>query len=154
MDGARWVQEEILDKNPSLQMDVYAIWFSMLPGDTPAAFPGAQRMMPDRRVVHLWDTHRLAGKWFKESVTPDYAGRIIWDVYYLYGSEAEWGNIPQPLILWGRTIMDKRQELLNQISLLAVGNAQHASYHPSSQEELPCVDTLYWSARCFCSSLL
>jgi len=113
------VQQEILDANPSLQVDVYAIWFSMLPWDTPAAFPGAQRTMPDHRVTHLWDRHRVVGRWFKENVTPDYAGKIIWDVYYLYGSEAEWRSIPQPLVAWGRTIMDKRQELVKQIPLLA-----------------------------------
>ena len=115
------MQQEILDKNPSLKVDVYAIWFSMLPWNTPAAFPGAQRTMPDHRVTHLWDRYKVAGRWFKENVTPDYPGKIIWDAYYLYGSEAEWSNIPKPLIVWGRTIMEKRQELAKQIPSLETG---------------------------------
>jgi len=113
------VQQEVLEKNPSLRIEVYAVWFSMLPGDSPAAFPGVQRTMPDHRVIHLWDRYKVAGHWFKENITPDYPGKIIWDVYYLYGSEAEWSNIPQPLIGWGRTIMDKRQDLLSEIPALA-----------------------------------
>src|SRR5262249_10594757 len=130
-------------------MDVFAVWFSMLPMDTPGTFPDARRTMPDPRVVHFWDRNKVTGRWFKENVTPDYSRKIIWDVYYLYGSQAEWSKIPQPLIVWGRTIMDKRQELQNQISLLAAQNAQHAGNYPSSQEELACDDLVYWLARCF-----
>jgi hypothetical protein len=121
------VQKEVLEKNPSLPIEVYAIWFSMLPGDTPAAFPGAKRLMPDRRVIHFWDKNKAAGYWFKENITPNYTRKIIWDAYYLYGSEAEWGNIPQPLISWGRTIMEQRQELLSEIQLLVVGRVPSRS---------------------------
>jgi hypothetical protein len=115
------VQQEILEKNPTLSMEVYAIWFSMLPGDSPSAFPGIQRTMPDHRVVHFWDRSKTAGRWFKENITPDYPGKIIWDAYYLYGSDSEWSNIPQPLTGWGRTIMDKRQKLLTEIPALSTG---------------------------------
>jgi len=114
------VQKEVLEKNSALHIDVYAIWFSMLPGDSPAAFPMARQLMPDHRVIHFWDKSKVAGSWFKENITPDYGGKIMWDAYYLYGSEAEWYKIPQPLISWGRTIMEKRQELLSEIRLLAV----------------------------------
>jgi hypothetical protein len=112
------VQKEILEKNPSLPIRVYSIWFSMLPGDTPLAFPSAQKTMPDARVVHFWDGKKIAGRWFKENLIPDYPGKIMWDAYYLYGPEAEWKNIPGPLMIWGRAIMDKRQELLKESSLL------------------------------------
>ena len=91
----------------------------MLPGDTPAAFPTARQRMTDPRVIHFWDENKLAGRWFKENVVPDYGARIIWDAYFLYGLEAEWRKIPQPMIRWGRTIMDKREELLREITLLA-----------------------------------
>jgi hypothetical protein len=113
------VQKEVLDKNRALPIDVYVIWFSMLPGDSRASFPMARQLMPDHRVIHFWDPNKVAGRWFKENITPDYRGKIIWDAYYLYGSEAEWRKIPEPVISWGRTIMDKRQELLSQIRTLA-----------------------------------
>jgi hypothetical protein len=112
------VQKEILENNPSLPIRVYSIWFSMLPGDTPLAFASAQKTMPDPRVAHFWDGQKIAGRWFKENLTPDYPGRIMWDAYYLYGPEAQWKTLPGPLMIWGRTIMDKRQELLKESSLL------------------------------------
>jgi len=113
------VQKEVLEKYPSLPIQVYSIWFSMLPWDSPLAFPSAQKTMSDPRVTHFWDKEKIAGRWFKQNVTPDYQGKVIWDVYYLYGPEAEWGSTPQPLLIWGRTIMGKSQELSQEISRLA-----------------------------------
>jgi hypothetical protein len=113
------VQKDILEKYPSLPIQVYSIWFSMLPWDSPLAFPSARKTLSDPRVAHFWDKEKMAGRWFKENVTPDYQGKVIWDTYYLYGPEAEWGGTPQPMLIWGRTIMDKRQELSQEVSLLA-----------------------------------
>jgi hypothetical protein len=115
------VQKEVLEKYPSLPIQIYSIWFSMLPWDSPLAFPSAQKTMSDPRVTHFWDKEKIAGRWFKENVTPDYQGKVIWDVYYLYGPEAEWGSTPQPLLIWGRTIMGNSQELSQEISRLASG---------------------------------
>lgn len=116
--GAKWVQEEILDKFPALNLLVYAIWYEMYPGDSPRAFPSAQKLMPDPRVHHFWDQPKATGRWFKANVPSDYKGRIMWDAYYLYGPAVTWNTTPGPPVSWGRTILETRKELLNQVSLL------------------------------------
>ena len=85
--GARWVQET-LEANSSAEIRVYAVWLPMLNGDERAAWDAG--VLPDARVVHLWDEDRLAGRWFAENVE-GYAG-VAWDAYYLYGPDAEWSQ--------------------------------------------------------------
>lgn len=102
-------------------MQVYAVWFSMLASDTPAAFPEAKKTMPDRRVMHYWDSPREVGKWFKASVPSNYQGAIQWDVFYLYPADAVWTDKPQPQLAMGRTILQARQVLADQVAALARG---------------------------------
>lgn len=109
----------MLRNNPDLKIQVYAVWFSMIASDTPAAFPAAQKVMPDRRVMHYWDSPREVGKWFKEAVPSDFQGPIQWDAFYLYAANAVWTDKPQPLLTWGRPILRAQQRLADQISALA-----------------------------------
>jgi hypothetical protein len=116
--GAKWVQEEILDKYPELDLRVYAVWYEMYPGDSPRAFPSAQKLMPDARVQHFWDQPKATGRWFKANVPSDYKGKIMWDAYYLYGPDVTWERTPGAPLAWGRTILETRKALLEQIAAL------------------------------------
>jgi len=100
------VQREILEKHPKAQIQVYAVWFNMLPSDSRETWPDA--VLSDPRVTHFWDEERLVGKWFGQS---DQLGKsatlggISWDIYFLYGPEARWEETPQPLRSYGRPIV-------------------------------------------------
>ena len=72
--------------------------------------------MPDSRVIHFWDGQRLVGRWFAHQVD-GYEG-ITWDVYYLYGPEAEWDAVPSSLIGSGSTIFNQQAMLEAEITLL------------------------------------
>ena len=117
--GAQWIQDNILAEYPKLNIRVYAIWYEMYPGDSPKAFPSARKTMPDTRVEHYWDKKKETGRWFKVNVPSNYKKAIMWDAYYLYDADAEWGATPQPLVSYGRTLLGTRKELLKQISILA-----------------------------------
>jgi len=108
------VQQEILDKNPSPRLRVYAIWFNMLPGDSRTAWDGDG--LTDRRVVHLWDEQKLAGGWFAAHVSR--SPGTDWDAYFLYGPQATWDGQPSPLVNWGSTIIGKRSQLEASIAPL------------------------------------
>ena len=108
------MQQEILDKNPSPHLRVYAIWFNMLPGDSRAAWDGA--VLADPRVVHLWDEQKLAGGWFAGHVSR--SPGTEWDAYFLYGPQAKWDSEPSPLVSWGGTIIGKRSQLEASIAPL------------------------------------
>lgn len=117
--GADWIESEILQRFPGLNIRVYAVWYEMYPGDSPKKFPSAKQRMPDSRVRHYWDKKKAAGRWFQANVPSDYKNPIMWDAYYLYDADAEWGQTLGPLISHGRTILETRKELLKKVAALA-----------------------------------
>jgi len=117
--GAQWIEDEVLRKFPALDIHVYAVWYEMYPGDSPKDFPSARQTMPDPRVRHYWDKKKMTGRWFQANVPSNYRQPIMWDAYYLYDADAEWGQTPGPLVSHGRTILETRKELLKQVSALA-----------------------------------
>lgn len=80
-------------KDPDLR--VYAVWASVLKSDFEIAVGRATKRLPDERVSHYWDG---------EGDLVNAYGRVLklgedetaWDVYYVYGREAEWGDGPPP----------------------------------------------------------
>ena len=101
------MHEEILKKNPSADLRVYAVWFNMVAGDSRSGWDGAG--MNDPRVVHLWDEQKAVGDFFAAKVTR--TPGTAWDAYFLYGPDATWGSEPAPLVGNGRTIIARRAQL-------------------------------------------
>ena len=101
------MQTQLLSQEPSDSLRVYAIWLPMLWGDSRSRWDG--RTMSDSRVAHYCDQSRVVGEWFAQEVD-GYSG-IAWNVYYLYGPDATWGELPGPLVASGRTIYSERQAL-------------------------------------------
>jgi hypothetical protein len=104
------VQEELLATHPTALLRVYTIWVARLDSDTRDA--RATRVMPDPRVDHFWDTDHQVARWFTaHQPWSQEFGPIAWDVFYLYGSEASWDEVPQPLISTGCSILRARGQL-------------------------------------------
>ncbi len=99
--------QDYLEVNATAQLRVYAIWLPMLGGDQRATWDST--VLPDPRVIHLWDADRLAGRWFAENVD-GYQG-VSWDAYYLYGLAAEWQSTPGPPLSIGSSVFGRREEL-------------------------------------------
>ena len=87
----------------------------MLGGDAREEWTG--NTMPDPRVTHFWDGETEIGRWFAEEVE-GYQG-IAWDVYYLYGPDATWEDVPSPLVSSGNTIYAERDVLKVQVTKLS-----------------------------------
>lgn len=75
----------------------------------------AVKTIPDQRATHYWDKQKLIGRWFKKNVTTEYEGEILWDATILFGPDAIWEDIPEPLMHYGRTILHKADELKSNI---------------------------------------
>ena len=115
IDGARFVQNEILEKNPSSDIKVYAVWFNMLFTDHRNRWPS--KILTDSRVTHLWDQQKLTGTLYAQNT--NYPGTVAWDIFYVYGREAEWIDVlPGPLVGSGYTIIGKRDILKESITPL------------------------------------
>ena len=112
--ATRWVQREILAKNPEAELQIYAVWFSMLYGDSRERWDSGG--LEDPRVIHLWDEDRIAGRWFAEQ--EEFYAPVAWDAYYLYDSDARWSDTAPPLESLGSTILSKRDDLQNDLLAL------------------------------------
>ena len=98
------MQNEILSKNPSADLRVYAVWFNMYPGDARWRWDGDG--MTDTRVVHFWDDQKTVGTWFSENLT--HRGSPTWDFYALYSPEARDLGAPRSM---GGTIISRREQI-------------------------------------------
>ena len=77
-------------KYPSDDLRVYTVWLTLPMGGIRELWDSS--VMPDTRVRHYWDTAGVSGQWFAREV--DGYNGLAWDVYYLYGPDAEWDSIP------------------------------------------------------------
>lgn len=114
MAGARWVQTELLERNPQAKLVVHAVWFNVMPSDTRQSWP--DDLLTDQRVVHHWDEDRLLGRFF--GADPELRDRgliglggVMWDTYLLFGRDARWAQRPAPLVGAGYTVIQASQHL-------------------------------------------
>jgi len=71
---------------------VYAVWVPSLPADNEERVPAATTKLLDERVSHYWDPQGELKKAYQRALKMD---EPAWDVYYIYGREAEWtGDLP------------------------------------------------------------
>lgn len=121
------MQQELLDAHADLDVRVYAVWFSMYPGDERDRWPST--VLQDHRVTHLWDERAALGRWYGERLSamedqlaPESTGvepPILWDAYLAYGPDAHWSDTPTGLRQWGRTILLTRESLRTTVQALA-----------------------------------
>ncbi len=105
------MQKQILDKNPTSDLRVYAVWLPMRFTDKYSR--AGARVLSDARVKHFWDGEKVIGRWFADE--EGYSGQVAWDIYFLYGPEATWDLAPAPLVNSGVTVFGKRKELLQTL---------------------------------------
>ena len=99
---------------------MYAVWVPFNGGSEQAA-DVSQRVLPDPRVVHVWDGEAATSNWFAENVEKSLAP--AWDVYYLYGPDARWTDVPGPLISSGASIIGRSSTLHDAIAPLLRGSS-------------------------------
>jgi hypothetical protein len=111
-------------KDPDVR--VYIVWVPSLPADKEERVVDATARISDKRASHYWDS---AGK-----LKVDYQQLMkmkepAWDVYYVYGRNAEWKNelpptpdyymhqlrsLPRDRILDGNVLAEEMNKLLQQ----------------------------------------
>jgi hypothetical protein len=105
------VQQEILNKNSTADLRVFAVWFNMLGSDSRERWDGARLL--DARVTHLWDEHKAIGDWFSAHVTRELG--TTWDFYAVYAADS--ASLASPLSS-GRTIIGRSSQLKSSIEPL------------------------------------
>jgi hypothetical protein len=83
--------QQYLEKHPAARLQVYAIWFNMLYGDSRQAWD--PHLLTDARAQNFWDEQRFAGRYYAKG--HGVAFGAIYDHYYCYPLGARWGDAPR-----------------------------------------------------------
>ncbi len=119
MAGARRVQKNLLEKHPTSDLQVYVVWFSMIPTDARAAWRWTGNVITDERVTHFWDAQKVVGRWYAAQDNPGESDPgVVWDAYYFYDPDAEWNTKPEPLRVRGATVLDEFDNLEKSLAPL------------------------------------
>lgn len=103
------MQKELLEKNPTAKLRVYAIWFDMFPGDARSKWP--RSLLTDSRVLHFWDEKKVVGTWYGKHPAYLHSDEVLWDAFILYGADSRWNDDPTDRLVMGWTIVSKREQL-------------------------------------------
>ena len=91
----------MLEKLPSANLRVYAVWVKTMASDEPSRWP--RDLLTDSRAIHFWDPQNTVGMFYKDQfqVKDKNAAGGLWDVYILYDEQALWKGSPSPPASWG-----------------------------------------------------
>ena len=117
------MRNEILGANPTASLRAYVVWVPFLGANRESAHV-SQGVIADPRVLQFWDGAALTSNWFAKNV--DHSSFPAWDVYYLYGPNASWATIPEPLVSSGGSVIGESSRLKGAIEPL-LGPAASAS---------------------------
>jgi hypothetical protein len=72
-----------------------------------------ESILADPRVTQYWDGEGITGSHFAETDLGGlgYAG-FVYDVYYVFGPNAEWADVPAPLAASGGPVVFEGEKLL------------------------------------------
>lgn len=79
--------QKVLNNISDNRIRAYIVWLPILTGDDRASAAKRSNEFDDERVTYLWDGGRLSGKLWQNLLG---IGVIAWDVYFLYGADAQW----------------------------------------------------------------
>jgi len=108
------VRKSILDEEPSQDVRIYAVWLNQR--STDARDEIDESILTDPRVTQYWDGEALTGTYFAEADLGrlGYSG-FVYDVYYVFGGDANWQDEPAPLAGAGVPVVSHVEELLAEI---------------------------------------
>lgn len=111
VQGARWVQDEVLGKHEAADVAVFVIWEPMMSTDSRDRWRPS--LIEDPRIQEFWDEQQVLGKFLAEAL-PDSPklGDVAWDALYIFDGEAKWDEAPGPVIRCGTPIVQDKEGLL------------------------------------------
>ncbi len=99
---------------------MYAVWFNVLPGDSVGEWNS--EILTDRRVTEYWDPDGVVGRWFgdrrDELDLRFLGGHLVWDASLLFGPDASWQALPEPLEHFGYTVIADSDELEDRLEAI------------------------------------
>jgi hypothetical protein len=92
------VVQTVLDRKKDASVDVLVVWIPAIAGDDYAAALRSLAKIHDDRSRHYWDGSQALGEAFAPVL--EIRSQMAWDVYLLYGPDAEWKSGPPAPAEW------------------------------------------------------
>jgi len=89
--------QKVLKNISDDRLRAYIIWLPILESDDRTAAEKRSGEFADKRLTYFWDDDRLTGKVWQRVLD---IGGIAWDVYFLYGADAQWEKEPTVPDFW------------------------------------------------------
>ena len=87
----------------------------MIPTDARSQWNWTGGILDDTRVLHYWDEQKKVGRFYAdkdpEADDPD----VVWDTFYLYGSDAKWIEKPDHQLATGASVRSEFETLKNTL---------------------------------------
>lgn len=120
IQGARWAQNEVMDKYADEDLKTYVVWMPMLGSDERSKWRAS--LLDDPRITHFWNEDMAIGKWFTDNMKEYRAlGPVAWDAYYLFDQNAKWGDAPGPVVAYGTPVFKATEPLAEALEKMFGG---------------------------------
>jgi hypothetical protein len=108
LNGAREVQEQVLEKLPNAKMAVYVVWVPSYSTDNFEFTKKGMAIFKDKRVKQYWDGDlRIAGeKGYGSMISLPRDAPIAYDVYMYFKKGVMWGEKPPKPIDYMHQVFD------------------------------------------------
>ena len=95
------VQEKVLDKIDSDELQVFVVWLPMVEGDCRTIALKSTKRISDKRARHFWDPDKRAALGFAAMLQSAFPKAIelpkgeyaAWDVYLVYDVRTKWKDV-------------------------------------------------------------
>lgn len=118
LDGARWVQKNILDKPENDALRVTVIWEPMMV-KTDKRSAWSPEVITDPRVRQFWDEERVTGEWLTANAkSVPSLGDVAWDCFYAYPAGEKWDAVAARPLAGGAPVFLKTGKLNEAVKTL------------------------------------
>lgn len=89
--------QSVLKNVPDDRLRAYFVWLPMFPSDSRSWAESRTNEFSDPRLTYYWDGNRVTGDDWAKTLGME---NTAWDVYFLYGPDAEWSKANPPPAFW------------------------------------------------------
>ena len=93
-NGAREVQQKVLETIESDNLRVFVVWTPRYKGDSRAKAVTATKIITDKRARQFWDAGGYIGARYAQTLKLPRNARFAWDVYFVFDSQAQLKDKP------------------------------------------------------------
>ena len=109
MHGADVIRDQVHLKLKDKRLATFAVYIPMVPGDAKGPAEEAAKHMQKAGIRSYWDGERKLGAAYGKVVKLPENKTMAWDVYFVYGPDAVWGETPPKPAFWMHQLgMDAR----------------------------------------------